>query len=699
MDNIQKIKIYNNIEVNRLGNPKFVQDVSDPNCSSWDIYDDFGEQRTSDNLYGENPENSICKRGIVAIDFGTSSTVVVVNIDGKRTIDYIGEMTGSSRNYRRKEENPTILHFKDFKKFLENYNSAKGRPKTNINDLSVSWIALNTFKNAEQYKKMNRKNFFNKIKQWTRTDQNYMKIVDDKGENFNLYNFNEKDNLKNQIDLIELYAYYLGSYINRNQRKEIFLTYHLSFPVTFSKKVKQGVIDSFRKGIIKSLPNSIVNNEKYLDSIDISFKASEPLAYAVSAFEAFDVFPVEEETILYSVYDFGGGTTDFDYGLLRNTKGDEDVKEIGIKYDLVNIMAKGLGDLGGENIIEELAIYLILSSSKNIEIFEKYEMKIEYPRYLSENEYNKNENILDKEINSRESAFKNLRIISKKMEEVWLDTLDEEIRKSNSIEFPELFSSTGESIENVVLEFDFKKMQNEIREILRRGIKEFWETYTLFLSKVDNNVEYYPNSRHIIFLAGNSSKSHIFMEEFNKIFNKINEKFPNMELYYPLGTEKAKEKTKNNLLDSFGIEVNGKNGVAFGLTLMRNKRTKYRQLTIGNFGEDIGHNLEKFMFTIKTPQGKVLLTPESLFNKWEYCYKIGDDFTEKIELDIEGINGKKIEETIIITDDNKKNKYLYIKCISETEIQFAYLREKSIKQKEIENNKDEEKYFIKINKI
>ena len=46
------------------------------------------------------------------------------------------------------------------------------------------------------------------------------------------------------LDPIELYAYYLGLYIN-NMRNGIFLTYYLSFPVTYEIAVREKIIQSF----------------------------------------------------------------------------------------------------------------------------------------------------------------------------------------------------------------------------------------------------------------------------------------------------------------------------------------------------------------------------------------------------------------------------------------------------------------------
>ena len=55
------------------------------------------------------------------------------------------------------------------------------------------------------------------------------------------------------IDPIEIYAYYIGSYIN-NMRNGIYLEYFLSFPVTYEKEIREKILSSFERGIKKSLP-------------------------------------------------------------------------------------------------------------------------------------------------------------------------------------------------------------------------------------------------------------------------------------------------------------------------------------------------------------------------------------------------------------------------------------------------------------
>ena len=81
---------------------------------------------------------------------------------------------------------------------------------------------------------------------------------------------------------------------------------------------------------------------------------NEPAAYAITALQEYGFEPDEDENVLYSIFDFGGGTTDFDFGLWRCS---DDSKRDERRYDYVIEHFGSEGDkyLGGENLLELLA--------------------------------------------------------------------------------------------------------------------------------------------------------------------------------------------------------------------------------------------------------------------------------------------------------------------------------------------------------
>ena len=121
---------------------------------------------------------------------------------------------------------------------------------------------------------------------------------------------------------IVLYAYYIGLHIN-NMNRGICLDYLLSYPVTYEKNVCEKIRHSFEIGLKKSLPSAILEDESIMKYFRVSLTASEPASYAVCALQQFNIEPENEDKILYGVFDFGGGTADYDYGIYEEEPDDD----------------------------------------------------------------------------------------------------------------------------------------------------------------------------------------------------------------------------------------------------------------------------------------------------------------------------------------------------------------------------------------
>ena len=61
-----------------------------------------------------------------------------------------------------------------------------------------------------------------------------------------------KENSEDYLDPIEIYAYYIGSYINNMFTGNIFTKYLLSFPIKYENKIREKILKSFERGIKKS---------------------------------------------------------------------------------------------------------------------------------------------------------------------------------------------------------------------------------------------------------------------------------------------------------------------------------------------------------------------------------------------------------------------------------------------------------------
>ena len=399
---------YINKDYDRFRSKKYDTEIYDRNKGSWDIFEATdenndvvidGEKINEDildrKIYSRNPKNDIVKSGVIGIDFGTKSTVVVSykddneGIDGSKTLPI--RISGNLDAIERTEnyENATIIHFDNIEKFITEYLSSEGRPYTHYDDIQVSVDAENELKRTQNNFDINE--FMLDLKQWSANKNKKKTIADKTGKEIILNGYLELN--ENEFDPIEIYAYYIGCRINNMAQYSIFLEYILSFPVTYELEVKNKILNSFRKGIMKSLPNSILNDEEIMKNFRVKFGASEPASYAITALKKFCVEPDLENEIGYSVFDFGGGTTDFSYGIYRE-------KENSRKYDYEIQELESGGDkyLGGENLLSLIAFDVFLQNREKM--FEKgYEIslpinqksKIGFETFVSESnqaEYN-----------------------------------------------------------------------------------------------------------------------------------------------------------------------------------------------------------------------------------------------------------------------------------------------------------------------
>lgn len=322
--------------------------LTDPNRGHWDLWQGKDTENVytvllEDTLYARNPECDIKEEGVIAIDFGTKSTIVVYQSDIEHSLPMgIGDGNLSEGPTPLRFENPTVMHFVDLDSFLKAYNEKMGRPDTCWNDLTISHTAQGQFetsKSEEYYE------YMHQIKQWAGQREKQFRIRAHSGESILLKPFLELE--EDDVNPIELYAYYIGLYIN-NMRHGIYLDYYLSFPVTYEVKIREKIVRSFESGLKKSLPETVLKNETIMSRFRVNGEISEPTAYAVCALQEYGFDPVGDEEIFYGIFDFGGGTTDFDFGLWKGGEKRYD-------YTIESFGAGGDEFLGGENLLEMLA--------------------------------------------------------------------------------------------------------------------------------------------------------------------------------------------------------------------------------------------------------------------------------------------------------------------------------------------------------
>ena len=654
------LKYYLSIDRERINIDDYDEErLWDINLGHWDLKEEDKEELKEilgKKVYERDPKEDVHQGGIVGIDFGTKSTVVVYQKD-KTTIMPM-RISGGKLNKKVDDtdyENPTVIEFRNVENFLEKYNEKDGRPNTRWEDVMVSHTAFGNLTDgpSEYFTSI-----ISDIKQWTTKEKEKHYLKDRTGSEYTLAPYLKLDeNDENYIDPVELYAYYIGSYIN-TMTNGIYLEYLLSFPVTYEKAIREKILKSFEKGIKKSLPIQIQEDEKLMKKFKVKHGANEPAAYAACALKNFKIEPKDkDDKVYYGVFDFGGGTTDFDFGIWKLAE-DEDMYD----YELEHFGAGGDKYLGGENIIKELAYKVFTENSDML-----LKKRIQYIRPENYDEL-KGEGAL---VNNDSSIAKlNTRILAEILRKIWENSATEDM---SVIKPPYLYDTHGEKIgmgddKQLSLNTLEDELKSLIREKIDKGINNFF-------IKLEDAFKDEDAKEINIFLAGNSCKHPFVNEIFAEYQEKMKDKIK-LNLYDLKAIEGLKEK------DSTKVMPTGKTGVAYGLIYSRkggrikvtNRDEKENMANEVNFKFYIGNNKRDLFNTV--------LSPNSKYEKFEYFGKVTSDTFEiyyttlpeaqtgKMEIDKTNVKRISLNEEY----DEDEEYRIYIKAVKPTKISYAIVK-------------------------
>ena len=631
--------------------------LTDPNRGHWDLWDLPTDNEFTVTLktpiYARDPAADVNASGIVGIDFGTKSTVVVYENERGEIIPLqVGKGDYSKGIVKENYENPTIIEFRHIEKFLADYAARDGRPQTSWNDVTVSHQAQNNLLSDQLTDTVLFNSFFNELKQWCGNLEYTTKLRDHDGKEIDLQPFAEI--IKDRFNPLEYYAYYLGSYINHMlQPNHIFMKYILSFPVTYERNIRERMLGSFTAGIKKSLPTALLSDEEAMKNFQVVEGTSEPAAYAVTALEGFGFMDGEEDNVYYAVFDFGGGTTDFDFGVLKIAEDDD-----ADFYDFVLTHFGSHGDrtLGGENLLKLMAFEVFKANrEKLLKPRSDSKSKIPFTWAAEKMEFAGSEGIIR---NSQEAALNMYHLITK-LRPVWEnpDSKDaQEIFNSGKIktrvfddagtEIPEFElivgaknSSTNTSSDTSATETVSKPsvdLEKILSDRIKRGVDNFFISLREAFDKVsggsDNGIDLLSDVKEIkIFLAGNSTKSALVKKIFDEYTNYETgtarsllgfggtQEMPRFTIYPPLGTDEAKLIQVEN-----GVEVaennfaapTGKTGVAFGLLRCRDGST-VRVVDITPEGKDKKQvPFQYYVGRVKMGKFKVVIDKSAKLGQW-----------------------------------------------------------------------------------
>lgn len=449
----------------------------------------------------------------VAIDFGTSSTVAAVREeDGRLRLLRIGgdwRETATAMQY----ENPTALEFSNYEGLLEAWQHEPWRPLILWEDIKCAHQAREELRAAGHAACGMRS-----IKTWAREQPGRppLRLRDEKQVAFELSplpiagegGMHEVGDVSQRpVDPIELYACFLGFSLN-NQLAHggtIYPRYYLTFPVKFDRRTRDRILQGFRRGLLRSLPPSLVYGEAW--RADPPFRieevASEPTAFAAGVLPHLGISPSEGGEA-FGVFDFGGGTTDFSFGLYRTAGPGENENE-GWETVLDILDVSGDEYLGGEHLLDLAAWHVIRD---NAAALLAAGIPFLCPAGLSP--FDGSELLFTESTEAQANTV----VLREAMRPLWEEGrfADDETGTLSL----NLLAREGKDANGISLRVDAEALRSQLKERIRQGVRAFFTTFRQAFKMHDLR----PETLHVL-LAGNSCRSPLVQDVFEENIREI----------------------------------------------------------------------------------------------------------------------------------------------------------------------------------
>lgn len=598
-----------------------------------------------------NIKCAILRDEYVSIDFGTSSTCVAVR-DGKETsLLTISSEEDSENDGENKFENPTnimLYRWSDVYKQWRHENESfpiflKGtRMEEKLKEKPVGLDFGYTVKDVlEDAESIELNAIMTQIKlipyyleQGEQIEINPL-IRDGKTEVVKLVNSPDQED-ETSLDPIALYGYLLGRVINNPEKNKIYTKFDISYPVKFNKVVREKIKKSLEYGLRRSLPLSLreAKNSRGKSLLEVNMKYSEPVAY-IGAICGKYLKITENKGQLFAVYDFGGGTLDFSFGMFRPDEEEDD----GVVIDIYGV--GGNEKIGGESLIS-LISYWIYTDDTNKGNMASNRIPFEKP---AEERYP--DNLPEKLLNKTNIAKANMKKISEKISRKLFEN-----KNSNIADFEEdieLWNEDNEAVEwkiNINTSFLKQKLEEKIEETIKNFKSEMELCFERKIEEIKKYSDEYKLENINIFKSGNASKSTIVEEKMQQYFenNRI-------ELIEELENEKK-------------YAITPKTAVAFG------------QLKLRNFTVNLDEDAPFKWYVLKENKGDSSLTTKITRNqKCEDWINYGVIRNGSIDIcysdsPVSENTEKYYSETITTIEDYEKADF-YIRVADETSIEYC----------------------------
>lgn len=454
-----------------------------------------------------NPANDIQRNIPVAIDFGTTSTVVALREQGRSRLFRVGVKNWREAPVPQDFENPTLLVIQNYQPLMQAWYERLYRPHVQWAHVKCSHWAKAELTDAATCNSI--QGGIANLKTWAHTQKRPMPYRDAQGHEFTIAPLQNDDRTADAFNPLELYAFFLGLNLN-NQHSHggrVYHNYHMSFPVDFDTATRQCIMQAFSQGLERSLPASLGYQEGWRTTTPFTVHegASEPAAYAAGALPVMGLEPTNEG-LPFGVFDFGGGTTDFAIGIYRTATPQEE-RDNGWEEVLEILDSAGDVRLGGEHLLHHLAYVVV---RKNMQKMLETGAGLSFVMPDDATAFAGSELILDTGLAARTNTAKLCQALRPLWEENALDTQD-----TGQISLT-LFDKAGQQSPLLALDVDEDALRQWLAARIRQGVEAFFTTFRQALKIHESN----PSKFHVL-LAGNSCRSPLVHEAFEAVKNAI----------------------------------------------------------------------------------------------------------------------------------------------------------------------------------
>lgn len=438
----------------------------------------------------KDAERYIGKDSIV-IDFGTSSTCIAYSNSEMITLE---SMDGKTTNKSRIFENPTNFMINNWSNFSEKWLREEYPDIIKMDNLGDSEGDFTQGHQLKEEVNVNREVLnatLDKIKLIPYTKLKlgeklkFRAVVDNEKEITLVTGNSEKEN-EEKFKPIVAYAYLLGRNIMSPKKssselkdEEISVNFRITVPTKFDNEIKETIREDIENGLKLASPKNI------RELINIEVGNEEPVAFVGAMIQEGEIKWGDK----FAIFDFGGGTLDFAFGLYRKaTEEEEEDEEIASVLEIYNTEGDERG--GAEYLINKLSYYIY---SANQDAMKENMIPFIVPLDEKKIEFFPEDLLRGKSTN----AYLNLKSFNEQIARKIFVNNDDADSNSVSIDLKDINNST----KNITLTVDKAFIKDRIEGHMERIVDNF-------IQMLERDIpEPYEDLK--IFRAGNGSRSTI----------------------------------------------------------------------------------------------------------------------------------------------------------------------------------------------